>query len=66
MTKIDSLRQIVETKSMSGVDGLMIDFTTASGLVHFYDKAGQTSKDKFEQLTIQQLVGFLYGKKIND
>ncbi len=56
MDKYQSIKRIVDERTMGKVDNIMVDLTTANMLLTIADKLNPTNKEKFLSLPIQKMV----------
>lgn len=58
MSRIEALRQIVETHSAALIDNFWVDANTAQMLVLVHDHLGPEAQAKFERIPLTRLVDF--------
>jgi len=58
--KEQTIRNIVKTKQHDKIDGVLVDMTTAGGMVQLLDKLTPDQKQKYLKLPIQKMANVLY------
>jgi hypothetical protein len=53
---IDRIREVVETKTCSRINGLMVDMTTAHAVILVYDALNPKNKETFAALPLRKMV----------
>ena len=56
MTTINTLREIIQTRKMQKLDGIVIDVPCANAIVYTYDQMNLANKAKFVTLPLNKML----------